>query len=341
MLGFVIRRLLVSILVLIASSVLVFTLVANSSDPLGDLLGRRPLPTKATILERRKELHLVQASCQPQTGLHCAGNSVLTRYRIWATGFLHGDFGKSTARNDSVGHELWKRLVVTLRMVILASLLAIMLAIVVGVVSAVRQYSWVDNTATFFGFLFLSTPVFWLAALLKIYAGIRINNLLGHRWIYTIGEQSSNLSGSLVHRWGDYLGHLVLPTIALTLITYAAWSRYQRAAMLDVLNSDYVRLARAKGVPRGKVMVKHALRNALIPLTTVVAIDFGTLFGGAIVTESVFNWQGMGRFLIDGINNSDVNVVLAWLMVSAVIIVLFNLLADVLYAYLDPRIRFG
>jgi peptide/nickel transport system permease protein len=341
MVGFVIRRLLVSVLVLVASSVLVFALVANSADPLGDLLGRHPPPSAASVLERRKQLNLVSSSCDPATGAHCQSNSVLTRYGIWASGFIHGDFGKSIARNDDVGHELWQRLVVTLRMVILAALLAILLAIVVGVVSAVRQYSWVDNTATFFGFLFLSTPVFWLAALLKIYAGIKLNNLFGHRWIYTIGEQSSNLSGSLAHRWGDYLGHLVLPTIALTLITYAAWSRYQRAAMLDVLNSDYVRLARAKGVPRAKVMVKHALRNALIPLTTVVAIDFGSLFGGAVITETVFNWQGMGKFLIDGVNDSDVNVVLAWLMISAVIIVLFNLLADVLYAFLDPRIRFG
>jgi peptide/nickel transport system permease protein len=341
MLGFVIRRLLVSILVLIASSVLVFALVANSSDPLGDLMGRRPPPTSATILARKVQLHLVNSKCQPSTGKNCQANSVLTRYRIWASGAIHGDFGKSITRNDDVGHELWKRLLVTLRMVILAALLSILLAVVVGVISAVRQYSWIDNTATFFGFLFLSTPVFWLAALLKIYGGIRLNNFFGHRWIYTIGEQSSNLSGSLAHRWGDILGHLVLPTIALTAITYAAWSRYQRAAMLDVLNSDYVRLARAKGVPQAKVMVKHALRNALIPLTTVVAIDFGALFGGAVITETVFNWQGMGKFLIDGVNNSDVNVVLAWLMVSAVIIVLFNLMADVLYAFLDPRIRFA
>src|ERR1700730_691898 len=142
MLGFVLRRLLVSILVLIASSVLVFALVANSSDPLGDLLGRRPPPSMATILERKKELHLVKSSCQPNTGLNCGANSVWTRYGIWASGFVHGDFGKSVARNDDVGHELWQRLVVTLRMVILAALFAILLAVVVGVVSAVRQYSW-------------------------------------------------------------------------------------------------------------------------------------------------------------------------------------------------------
>jgi len=341
MTGFAIRRLAISLLVLLASSVLVFSLVANSADPLGDLYGRNPRPAKSVFLERRRELNLVSSKCNPQTEAHCQANSVLTRYGIWLSHFVRGDFGKSITRNQPVGPELAKRLLVTLRMVTVAGLLAIVLAVVVGVVSAVKQYSFADHSATFLGFLFLSTPVFWLAALLKLYAGIRINNFFGKRIVYTIGEQSVNLRGGLAHRWADYLGHLALPTIALTLVTYAAWSRYQRASMLDVLGSDYVRLARAKGLPNRHVMVKHALRNALIPLTTVVAIDFGALFGGAVITEIVFNWQGMGQFLLDGVYSSDVNVVLAWLMVSAVVVILFNLLADILYAFLDPRIRYG
>jgi peptide/nickel transport system permease protein len=145
----------------------------------------------------------------------------------------------------------------------------------------------------------------------------------------------------LGHRLADWGGHLVLPTIALALISFAAWSRYQRATMLDVLGSDYIRLARAKGLSRSRVMVRHALRNALIPLVTVVAIDIGAVFGGAVITERVFSWQGMGALLIQGVTQNDVNILLAWLMVTSVFVVLFNLIADVLYAVLDPRIRYG
>ena len=131
------------------------------------------------------------------------------------------------------------------------------------------------------------------------------------------------------------------PHLHLPEISFAAWSRYQRATMLDVLGSDYIRLARAKGLSRSRVMTRHALRNALIPLVTVVAIDIGAVFGGAIITERVFSWQGMGALLVQGVETSDVNVLLAWLMVTSVLVVLFNLIADVLYAVLDPRIRYG
>src|SRR6266540_929468 len=134
---------------------------------------------------------------------------------------------------------------------------------------------------------------------------------------------------------------VTLRMVVLALISFAAWSRYQRATMLDVLGSDYIRLARAKGLSRTRVMVRHALRNALIPLVTVVAIDTGAIFGGAIITERVFSWQGMGALLVQGAQTSDPNILLAWLTVTAVIVVLFNLIADLLYAVLDPRIRYG
>ena len=129
--------------------------------------------------------------------------------------------------------------------------------------------------------------------------------------------------------------------IALAAVSYAAWSRYQRSSMLDVLNSDYIRLARAKGLSRGRVLVRHALRCALIPITTVVALDVGAILGGAVITERVFAWHGMGEMLLSSVNDQDVNRLLAWLMVSAVIVVLFNLIADLMYAFLDPRIRYA
>jgi peptide/nickel transport system permease protein len=225
--------------------------------------------------------------------------------------------------------------------VVLASVLAVVLAIGAGVLSAVKQYTPTDYTFTFLGFLFLSMPVFWLAALMKEYGAIRLNQLFGEQVVYTVGAETPNFSGTFTERIANYAGHLILPTLALALISFAAWSRYQRATMLDVLGSDFIRLARAKGLSRRRVMIRHALRNALIPLVTVVAIDIGAIFGGAVITERVFSWQGMGALLVDAVNASDVNVLLAWLMVTSVIVVVFNLIADVLYAVLDPRIRYG
>jgi peptide/nickel transport system permease protein len=326
MVSFIIRRLLISIPVLVLSSVLVFLLVANSGDPLGDLKGRNPPVPKQVLDLRRHELNL--------------DKPLPARYWIWISGFVRGDMG-TAVNGREVRTLLGERLVVTMRMIILATIVALVLAIFTGVISAVRQYHISDYTFTFAGFLFLSMPVFWLAALLKEYVAIKFNQAFGHRVFYTVGAETPNLTGSLVHRLGDYAGHLVLPMLTLALISYASWSRYQRSTMLDVLSSDYIRLARAKGLSRSRVMVRHALRNALIPIATVVAIDTGTLFGGAVLTERVFSWQGMGSLLVQGISQVDVNVVLAWLMVSAIIIILFNLAADILYAFLDPRIRYG
>jgi peptide/nickel transport system permease protein len=169
-----------------------------------------------------------------------------------------------------------------------------------------------------------------------------INDLFGHQVLYTLGEQTPGIElyGTTGEIWADRVGHLVLPTISLALLAFASWSRFQRASMLDVLGSDYMRLARAKGLTYRRTVMKHGLRNALIPLVTVVTLYIGTLFGGAVITETVFVWHGMGEYLLkNGLQNNDINVVLGWLMVSAFFVVLFNLVADILYAVLDPRIR--
>ena len=326
MLSFIVRRLLIAIPLVLLSSVLVFLLVANSGDPLAELKGRNPPVPESTIKAREHQLGLDKPLPQ--------------RYATWLGNFVQGDMGKSI-RGVEVRPLLWQRMKVTLRMVILASIIAVVLAIGAGVLSAVKQYTPTDYAFTFIGFLFLSMPVFWLAALLKEYGAIRLNRLFGEQVVYTVGAETPNLAGSLGHRLADWAGHLILPTVALALISFAAWSRYQRATMLDVLGSDYIRLARAKGLSRRRVMTRHALRNALIPLVTVVAIDIGAVFGGAVITERVFSWQGMGALLVQGVQTTDVNVLLAWLMVTSVFVVLFNLIADVLYAVLDPRIRYG
>lgn len=326
MVSYAIRRLLIAIPVAIAASFVTFMLVAFGTDPLAELRARRPPVPAQTITAERHRLWLDQ--------------NVFERYWHWLTGvFGHGYFGPAVQANVHIRSELMSRLAVTFRLVFLAMLLAGILAVIVGVVSAVKQYSALDYTATFTGFLFLSLPTFWFALLLK-QGGIVVNRHVGHTVFYTIGDESIGLKGPWYHHIGDIFGHMILPTLTLALISYAAWSRYCRASMLEVLNSDYTRLARAKGLSRRRVMIRHALRTALIPLTTVMALDLAAILGGAIVTETVFQWHGMGDFLLTSIRYHDAYAVTGWLLVTALIVIIFNLIADLLYGVLDPRIRY-
>jgi peptide/nickel transport system permease protein len=329
MLPFVARRLLVAIPILLVASFLVFGLITASGDPLENL---RLRPGVSPEIVHQQEVAL---------GLD---KPFVERYWDWITKFVHGDMGKDI-KSREVQPQLTSALSVTLRLVFAAQLLAICLGVTVGIISAVRQYSVFDYTTTGLSFLFYAMPVFWFAVLLKEFGAIKFNNVLegwGHsRWIATVGSQTVNFEGSFWDRAFDYFGHLILPTITLTIISYAAYSRFQRASMLDTLSSDYVRTAKAKGLTQRRVILKHAFRNALIPVTTLIAIDFGALIGGAIITENVFAWHGMGTLLRDSVVAVDPNVTLAVVMVTAVTVVVFNIIADILYAYLDPRIRLG
>lgn len=325
--GYIIRRCLAGLATLIVASFLVFLLVAVSGNPLARLYAN-PHISPATIQAARLQLHLNQP--------------LLERYWTWLTGILRGNFGTSTI-GQPVGSQVGARILVTLRMVIPATIIAAILGILVGVISAVKQYSILDHVMTGLAYLFYSTPVFIVAILLKDFLAVDLNNSAGHTILYTIGQDNPGTTGT----WNvllDAMQHTVLPVITLILITYAGWSRYQRASMLDVLNSDYVRLARAKGLTPRRVLYVHALRNALIPVTTVVALDFAAVIGGAVITEVVFGWEGMGKFLLEGLEgpvSPDTNVVQAWLMITATAVILFNIIADLLYAVLDPRIRYA
>lgn len=327
MLMYSLRRLAASVLVLIASSFLVFVFTAATVDPLAQFRTRQPPPSEDFFAAKRAEYGLDQP--------------VVTRYWDWLTGVLQGDFGNNI-NGLPVRTDLFTRLGVTARMVLAAMVLAVVLAIIVGVLTAVRKNKLSDHIATTISYMLIALPIFWFAVLLKEFVAIRFNDLVGRTVLYTASEESPGISlyasGGEVFR--DRLAHLVLPTIALAGLSYAAWSRFQRASMLDVMSSEYMRFGRAKGLPYRKVLIKHGLRNALIPLTTVVSIGIGAIFGGAVLTEIVFNWNGMGRYFIeDGIQQNDINVVVGWLLVSAFFVVLFNLIADLLYAVLDPRIR--
>jgi peptide/nickel transport system permease protein len=325
MLAYVARRLLISILVLFLATFLVFLLVAESGDPLA-LLKVNPHISPKVIAARENLLHL--------------HDNFFERYWIWFSHAIHGDFGTSIS-GLNVAHEAASHLVVTLRMVVLATLVAIVLAVGVGVYAALRQDRFADHAATFTNFLFIATPAFVLGLLLKEFVAIPINQHVGHIIFYTNGEQSPTLSGPFLGRIPDYAAHTVLPALTLVLITYSAWAIYQRSSVLETLDNDYVRMARAKGLSPRRVLVRHVLRNALIPVVTVVALDFAAVLGGAIVTEYVFGWQGLGQWFFTGVTEIDVNVVLAYLLITATFVILFNLLADILYAFLDPRIRYA
>jgi peptide/nickel transport system permease protein len=323
MIPFIVRRLIVAVGVLLVSTFLMYIMVASSGDPLATLRSRNPPPPKATINALADQLHL--------------NKPVVVRYFYWLGDALQGNLGKDI-NNNPVSSQLVARLGVTLRLVIVAMIVAVIFAVITGVISAVKQYSVTDYTATFVGFVFISLPVFWFAGLLKDLA-IRLNNAAGSQILTFSGEKTPDYNGGFFGNISDRASHLILPTITLALLSYATWSRYLRASMLDVLNADYIRLARAKGVRWRRVMIRHALRTALIPLTTVVAIGIGGIISGAVITETVFDWHGMGEWLLSSINAVDTDAVMAWLLVAALGVVLANLVADILYAVLDPRIR--
>ncbi|MBO0801502.1 MAG: ABC transporter permease [Nocardiopsaceae bacterium] len=307
------------------ASFLLFLLVAVSGNPLASLMAN-PHISPATIAAAKRELGLDQP--------------LLVRYWDWLTRMLGGSFGTSTT-GQPVGTELGTRLVVTLQMVVPSVIVAVVLAVGVGVIGAVRQYSVTDHAMTAVAYLFYSTPVFVVAILLKDFLAVDVNNAAGHTVLFTLGQNTPGTTGTLPVLT-DVVEHTVLPVLTLTLITYAGWSRYQRAQLLDVLNADYIRLARAKGLSPRRVLFVHALRNALVPVVTVVAADFAVLLGGAVVTETAFGWQGMGQFLLQGLTgpvSPDTTTVQAWMMVVAAVVIVFNIIADMLYAVLDPRIR--
>lgn len=325
MLVYAVRRILISIPVILVSTFVVFLLVSLSGDPLSYLRERNPPPPPAAFQLERARLHLDEP--------------LLERYWTWLSGMARGDFGPSVHKTFQIGPELANAFVVTMRLIGIAILVALILAVIVGVVSAVRQYSRTDYTFTFLGFLFLSMPVFWFAVLLKE-AGISFNLAVDKQVLFTIGDSSVYIEGGAWAHFTDVVGHMVLPVVALSLVIFASWSRFQRASMLEVLNSDYVRLARAKGLRWRTVLVKHGLRTALIPLATITALDFAALIGTTVITETVFQWRAMGTFLVNSINDNDVFAVEAWLLVAALTVIVFNLIADLLYAVLDPRIRY-
>lgn len=252
------------------------------------------------------------------------------QYLRWLWGLLHLDFGATYATGESVITAIGDHLPATLELLGLAFLLALVLAIPLGVVAAAKQYSLLDYLLTIFSYLGISLPIFWLAEMLILFFAIRLG------WFPTGGAQTVGLPSSLL----DTVHHLVLPVLVLALYFVASWSRYVRSSMLEVRHQEYLRTARAKGLSSRRILFQHALRNALIPLVTVVALDVGSIFGGAVVTETIFDWPGLGRLFYDSLAARDYPVLMAMMVLSATMVVLCNLAADLIYGLLDPRVRY-
>jgi len=319
--GFVVRRLLTAIVVVLVATFVVFALVSARGSPVDRFSLRRIDPTtRQNLIE---QYHL--------------DKPFLEQYGLWLGDVVQGDWGESFRTQQPVGDMVRKATWNTLLLVGTALILSVVLALFIGVVSAVRQYSVFDHAATSFSYFGFSMPDFFFALLLQLFVIVVLHEQLGIDVLYVQGKYSVGQQGDVV----NLIEHMVLPVAVLMLTSVAAWSRYQRDSMLEALHTDYVRTARAKGVPRRQVIRRHALRNSLIPFVTVVAIDAGILLGGVVVVESVFSWPGLGLLFYDALKASDYPVILAWMAVTTVFVVLFNLLADVLYAVLDPRIRTG
>lgn len=319
MFAYAVRRVLTTIPLLIIGTFIVYALTSQVADPLGAL---------------RLNVNADPAAYDRLIDLYNLDQPVPLRYWNWMVdAVVHQDMGSSPSFAERPVFDLVaERAQNSARLAIPAFILIATMAILLGVYSAVNQYKTSDYLITGFSFFGISMPTFvfglTLQVLFVVYWG---------RW-FDVKPFVTNqmVTGSI----GDVISSHTLPVITLMLVLMAGESRFQRAAMLEVLNSDYIRTARAKGLPRRTVIFKHAMRNAMIPLVTIWALDFAALLGGSVVTETIFSWPGLGPLLLRAIGASDLNLMMGIVLLIAVVVIVFNLIADLLYAVLDPRIRY-
>lgn len=304
------RRILVSIPVALGITLIIFMLMHVSGDPVRLMYG--PNVPKETIEAKRKELGL--------------DKPIYEQYFIWLKKVLRGDLGRSIHVQDKVSSLIKARIGPTLELTTVALLLTLLFSIPIGVISAVKPYSWVDNIGRVFALFWVSMPYFWLGIIFMLLFGVQLGLL--------------PISGRGGPIWTvEGIRHLILPAMTLGLPPMALFTRFVRSSMLEVINEEYIRTARSKGLSEKTVIYRHALRNALIPLVTLLALRLPWLVGGAVITETVFSWPGMGRLLVDAVTQRDYPVVQGVVLILATLVLLSNLAADLMYAYLDPRIR--
>lgn len=333
--SYVLRRLLGLVPVLFGITLLVFLfLQLIPGDPAQAILGERGTPEQLAALREKLGLN----------------KPLYVQYLTFVKNILTGDLGTSAVSTIPVAEELKRRWPATFELALAATLVAVVFGIPVGILAAVRKNSLLDTLSMSLSLVGVSMPVFWLGLLLVYLFAVNLH------WLPTGGRLSTDLAidfrpitGFLVldgmlalkpEVLMDALRHLILPALTLGTIPLAILTRITRSAMLEVLSQDYVRTARAKGLAERQVILKHALKNALLPVVTIVGLQFGTLLGGAILTETIFSWPGIGSYIYEGILNRDYPVVQAGVLVVATVFVLVNLLVDLSYALLDPRIQY-
>jgi peptide/nickel transport system permease protein len=339
---YIITRLLQAIPLLFLISLVLFVLMQNMGDPLATMGGRR-------VTRSEDRLRLAR-----QLGLD---KPVIVQYLYWLVGndwtkidldgdgipetpgrrkgMLRGDWGVSLVNRQPVTKLIGERLPNTLLLMLTAQAIVVVAALAIGIYSALHQYSAADNIITTVTFFFYSMPVFFFALITMYIFAVNFKKW-GLPYLPTVGmfEPSAGKTFPQV-AW-----HMVLPVATLSFVFIAGYSRYIRGAMLEAMGQDYIRTAKAKGLPRPEIVYVHALKNAALPIVTVVALDLPFLLGGAIVTERIFGWPGMGRLFLDHVSRSDTPVVMGILMMIAVAVIIFQILADIVYAWLDPRIRY-
>ncbi len=327
MFNYVVRRLVYGFVTLVALSIIVFTLLqASGGGPL-DRLKSNP--------------RIKQDFIQQVTEFYGLDQPVWKQYTTWAGKFVQGDWGISFQGTQQVSDLILGRLGATLRLMFTALFLAVLIGIPFGIYQAIRQYSFFDQLGTTASFVTFSTPIFIIGIGLQILLAFYLERWTGIKFFYTAGMNSASYGElSFFAKIGDTVQHLALPAVSIALISVAIYSRFQRASMLEVLHSDYLRTAKAKGLPRRRVILKHALRNALIPVVTLISLDIAGVIGGAIITESIFGWPGLGRLYITAIGQLDYPLVMAIVMAIGIGVVVMNLIADIAYGFLDPRVRY-
>jgi len=306
MLNYIIKRILLLIPIVLGVVTLVFFLVhLIPGDPVEVMLGEQAQAADKELL--RHELHL--------------DRPLMVQYRIYLAGLIRGDLGRSIHSREPVSSLIARRFPATLLLTLAAMLVAIIIAVPIGIISATQQYSLVDNLSMFFALLGISMPNFWLGPLLILLFSIQLG------WLPVSG-----MGG---------VEHLILPAVTLGTALAAILTRMTRAGILEVIREQYIVTARAKGLAERKVLYKHALKNALIPVITILGLQFGALLSGSIITETIFSWPGIGRLVIQAVNQRDYPLVQGCVLAIALSYVLVNLVTDLFYSVADPRIRIG
>ncbi|MDH4265279.1 MAG: ABC transporter permease [Deltaproteobacteria bacterium] len=303
--SYILKRLFHCIFVLIGISVVVFIILHLTGDPAALLMPMDATPEQ--VAQFRKEMGFT--------------DPLLVQYWRFFQGTLHGDFGLSFRHSQPALDLVLERMPATIQLTITAMIIAMIIAVPVGIISAIRRNSILDHIGMTGALLGQSTPVFWLGIMLILVFSVTF------QWFPSSGRGT--------------LQHLILPAVTLGMFSMARTARMMRSSMLEVLGQEYMKTARAKGLSPRKVILKHALKNALIPVVTIVGMELGTLLGGAVITETIFAWPGVGRLAVQAIYNRDYPVVQAAVFLLASIFVLVNLVVDILYTYLDPRVKLG